>query len=68
MWQIEHKGKPTTKKKGNLLVSVQFIHTVSIDTICVATQVNLRFASLSAKSIGTFAGEVVDEVGTIAAQ
>ena len=65
MWQIEHKK---TLKKRNLLVSVEFIHTVSIDTICVATQVNLRFASLSTKPIGTFAREVVDEVGTISAQ
>ena len=65
MWQIEHKK---TLKKRNLLVSVEFIHTVSIDTICVATQVNLRFASLSTKPIGTFAREVVDEVRTISAQ
>ena len=65
MWQIEHKK---TLNKGNLLVSVEFIHTVSINTICVATQVNLRFASLSTKPIGTFAREVVDEVGTISAQ
>ena len=65
MWQIEHKK---TLKKRNLLVSVEFIHTVSIDTICVATQVNLRFASLSTKPIGTFAREIVDEVGTISAQ
>ena len=65
MWQIEHKK---TLKKRNLLVSVEFIHTVSIDTICVAAQVNLRFASLSTKPIGTFAREVVDEVGTISAQ
>ena len=56
------------KRKINLLVSVKLIHTFPIDTICVAAQVDFRFTPLSTEPVGTFAREVVDEVGTIASQ